>query len=214
MTGKFSGKFSAILSHVDTEREEVLRALGDDVIEACLAGRDNASKRLKEFKSSMPAAYRQLKASLAGNLHDWYFAGVSDALEGNKRVEVLSNKAGDHIVVDDEYIVMFKKHDSDRQIKSYPTRAARRFHSGQVMLSGIRMVTLTAGYLFDSDLNEVGAAVISQQRGLRRNPTWCVEIERDAAATQGFRLTAVVEPTLPLIEVTPKRTPAEGTRDL
>jgi hypothetical protein len=201
---------------VTSEAEEVVSHLGGDVVAAILGGRESASIALKEFKQWSPKRFRALGASsLHGLIHDWYFDSVRDALDGSDRARVVSgNLTGDCIVVDDEFVVMFKKHDSDHRIRSYATKAARAYHSGLTTLAGMRLTTLTAGYLFDDSLNEVGTSVISFRRGLRRKPDWCFQIESDAASPAGYTLNPVIEPPLPLIEVEPLRRPAEGTRNL
>lgn len=197
--------------------ERTLQLIGDDVITACLAGRDSAREGLSEYKKSSIGRFRSLRrGTVYGILHDFYFDGVSRALEGNSRTQVIRNKAGDHVIIDDQMVVMFKKHSSDHRVSSYPTKNAKRYHSGAVTLNGLQLTTFTAGYVYDDDLNEVGAAVISHRLGLSKTPHWCVEIERPTASQHGagYVFNAVLEPDIPLIQVEPKEQETEGTGDL
>lgn len=200
---------------MNSEAQWIIDQLGDDVVAAILEGRRVATEGLQQFKVSNPKLFRALSpASLHGNIHDWFFDGVRDAVAESGRAKTLStNATGDCLVVDDKFVIMFKKHDSQHRVKSYSTRAARRFHSGLVTFSEMRMTSLTAGYLFDDDLNEIGTAVISYRHGLRRKPLWCYKIESDAASAAGYALNPVVEPPVPLIEIEPLRRAAEGTKD-
>ncbi len=201
---------------MNSEAQEIIGHLGDDIVGVIFQGRDASAAALKQFKLSNPKLFRALSpASLHGAIHDWFFDAVRDAVAGSERAKAVStNATGDCLVVDGKFVIMFKKHDSDHRVKSYSTKAARRFHSGLITFSELRMTTLTAGYLFDEGLNEVGTAVISYRHGLRRKPLWCYQIESDAASAAGFALNPVIEPPIPLIEVEPLRRRAEGTRDL
>ena len=188
----------------------VIEELGDGVLRALVGGRDEAATGLQDLKRTMTKQFVTLAARTRFSfLHDVYFTAAAKRLEDDSRVQVLRNRAGDHFIVDDKYAVMVKHHDDERRVRSYSTRAARQYHSGLAMIDGLELITLTAGYLYDEDLNEVGAAVISHGRGLDRTPEWCYEITPEAGSA-GIALNPLTTPPLPLIDVEPSERRAEG----
>lgn len=190
----------------------VRAALGQVVLAGIVQGRTHADQMLVELKMLAPRHVRAMQdVALASTLHDFYFDGVTLALGEDPRVQIVRSKSsGDHIVVDDEYVIRFKKHDAYGRVQSLGTKAARDFHSGSVVLEGCELVSLTAGYIFDEDLREMGPAVLSYRTAIRSVPEWCYEISEASSGVTGITFNPIVSPQLPIIETTPVRREAEG----
>jgi hypothetical protein len=196
-----------------TERE-MREALGSEVLVALVAGRSHASSMLGELKRLLPAHVRTLRdGSLAAIVHDYYFDGISEAIAKVPHAVAERRKTlGDYLVVKDIFVIRVKKHDHLGRVQAYETQAAKDFHSGSVRLDGLDLVALTAGYLFDDDLRELGSAVLSYRTGVRSVPEWCYELDEEAVSS-GIGFKPIVIPPAPLIETYPVRREATGTSE-
>lgn len=191
---------------------EVRDALGSDVLDALVAGRAHAMSMLSELKRLVPAHVRTMRdGSLAAIVHDFYFDGIQAAVADVPYATAERSKTlGDYLLVSESYVIRVKKHDRLGRVQAYETQAAKEFHSGSMRLDGLELVSLTAGYMFDDDLRELGSAVLSYRTGIRSVPEWCYELE-EATGSSGVSFRPIITPPTPLIETYPVRRETTGT---
>jgi hypothetical protein len=110
-------------------------------------------------------------------------------------------------------LLRIKRHHGENRISTYPTQTALAFYiQGPPTLDGLELVTLAAGYRWDTELRRIEAPVISYRDG-KDNPIWAVELDEPREGTSAIGWTPII-PSLPGVEFgDPDEADDTGTTD-
>ena len=173
----------------------VLADLGDKFLEALLDSVDDARADLALFRDWQPGWFTSFSNRFTANfLHERVWAGLVGRLDELDNVIVLDREPHRQLHTQ-TYVLRVKRHHPGDRISSYPTEGALRFWSSEVTLPGLEQVGLALGYMWDTDLREVGDAVISLRDELDK-PVWAVLVQRGAGGVAGITWTPA-DPNLP-----------------
>lgn len=165
------------------DMHSTLAALGSKCHDLIVGGRDAADFRLRELRREHPISWRRASpTALATTARDemvGHMAEHIDELDGARCIQV--DRVTVFVVGD--HALLVKRHGPGDSVSNYRTRAAvARISAGQITLDTMETPTLlTVGYRWDSDLKQVGAAVISYRREFER-PIWVAKAERSTSS--------------------------------
>jgi hypothetical protein len=94
------------------------------------------------------------------------------------------------------YVVRFKRHASNLRIETFPTGGALAFWTNQGALPGLELVTLAMGYIWDTDLGEIGDASMSFRDG-KNKPVWSVTVKSRGGEAATDITWEPIDPQLP-----------------
>jgi hypothetical protein len=185
------------------DSETVLSGLGDKIIEGLSQAVVRTARDLRQYRTTFPQWVSQAsERGLANWIHDriwWHVTALFDSMPG---VEVSDREPTREVVVGLNYRLRLKRHHEDGDLSTYPTPTALDFYLQgiQYAFPGMEEVRLAAGYEWDKETREMGAAVLSMRDG-RENIVWKVtHPEIDDGLGGVTSVPPVTGPTPPTIE--------------
>lgn len=180
--------------------EDVLDDLGDKVVEglALMVARIRADLTL--YRTTFPGWVADATdRGLLNWCHDRAWAHTVGIFDGTREVSFVDRPPTRELYVGTRYRLRVKKHDIEGAISTYLTQGALDFLEQEPMtLDGLEEIRLIAGYRWDPELREVGAAVISLRDGHDR-VIWMHELDEPAGGA--------VAMTTPILPTTGPRPP-------
>lgn len=190
----------------------VIADLGDKVVDGFAAAVTATRQDLLTYRGAHPGwVADHSERGLANWLHDRLWANVTRVLDGIADVSFVDVGPTREIYVGHRYRLRVKRHGLSGAITTYPTQTALAFMvQDQLALDGLDEVRLCMGYLWDPDLRDASAAVLSLRDG-QDEIVWLVELP-EAAGGAGIRplLPIVDGPELPGIDLGDETDRAEG----
>lgn len=205
------GIFSDMFSYPSFD--EVCDDLGDKVIGGITKSATCTAGDLRDYRKFRPLwVSRSSERGLANWIHDRMWDHLVVELDRIPNVTVVDREPLREISVGTRYRLRVKRHHPTGTVSTYPTLAALEFFTqGQQMtIEGLEEIRLITGYLWESDLRQVGVPVLSLRDG-RNKIVWMEELPITGAAggTGTIDLTPPPStgPVAPVIEV---NQPSEG----
>lgn len=181
--------------------EDVLDGLGDKVVEglALMVARTRADLTL--YRTTFPGwVTDSTDRGLLNWCHDRAWAHSVGIFDGAREVSLVDRPPTRELYVGTRYRLRVKKHDIEGAISTYLTQGALDFLEQEPMtLDGLEEIRLIAGYRWDAELREVGAAVISL-RDRHERVLWMHELDEPAGGA-----VAMTTPILPTTGPRPPR---------
>lgn len=132
--------------------------------------------------------------------HDRAWAHSVRIFEGVREVSFVDRPPTGELFVGIRYRLRVKKHDIEGAISTYLTQGALDFLEQEPMtLEGLEEIRLIAGYRWDAELRDVGAAVLSL-RDRHDRVIWMHELDEPAGGA-----VAITTPILPTTGPRPPR---------
>lgn len=160
--------------------DQALGELGDKAVEGMVRAVAQARADLAGYRE-----FRQDWVSDASptGLANW----ISDRIWAHLRVELDDVSGADlrqqghtrEIWIGTQVRVRVKRHDQSGRVASYPTRTALFVYNidpDEAPFSGLGVTTLTAGYVWDTETRQMGAAVLALSRELGSKAVWIEEL--------------------------------------
>ncbi len=199
------GIFSGMESYPSFE--DVCFDLGDKVTSSISRSAVLTAADLLDYRTIRPLwVSRSSERGLAGWLHDRMWVHLVDQLEEVSDVLIVDREPMREIFVGKRYRLRVKRHHPGGGVSTYPTQTALDFllQDQQLAIEGLEEIRLITGYLWESDLRQVGVPVLSLRDG-RDKVLWMRALPPAAGASGVVDLTppSVVGPTAPTIEVGP-----------
>lgn len=159
------------------EPDQVLEDLGEKPVQAIARCVARAKADLKSYREMHPQwAAEHSERGLANWINDRLWAHLAPEIEGIPGMDVVESGPTRETTVGVNYRIRMKRHDFEGHVASYPTLGFLEFATQPKMqLPGMEEVRLIAGYEWDRDLRDMGAAVISLRDG-KDNVLWKVEL--------------------------------------
>jgi hypothetical protein len=177
--------------------DEVAEKLGDKVISGISSSAASTAADLREYRRLAPLwVARSSERGLAAWIHDRMWDHVVGQLEEHSDVTVVDREPVREIGVswhastptrleEVHFRLRVKRHHPSGSVSTYPTPAALDFLAQQQpMFEGLEEIRLITGYLWDSDLRQVGVPVISLRNG-RDKIVWMEELPPTADGGEG-----------------------------
>lgn len=183
--------------------EEVMDALGDKVIEALSKAVVATRLDLAEYRKAFPGwVATHTERCLANILHDRMWVHLSEYLDSVPGVSMVDDEPFREIYVGVNHKIRIKRHDDDGLTRSYGTQLALDFQLQRPALPGLEEVHLHAGYVWNTELRDVGEAILSLPDGPRRNH-WAELLPPPATPANVTRIPTqpTLPPALPDVEV-------------
>ena len=193
--GIFAGMFS--YPHPDA----VLTELGDKFL-ASFAGAVTAARSdLAAMRAWNPGWFPNMSARGLSNLiHDRLWDHVTEALDDAASVTIIDDGLTREIQVGMNFRLRVKRHRTGDMISTYATQTALDFWlQDPPALDGLAVMTLAAGYRWDSELREILGPVVSYRDG-KDNPIWAVELSEPATAAGPVAWKIFGDPSLPDVD--------------
>lgn len=185
------------------DSETVLSGLGDKIVEGLSRAVVRAARDLRHYRTTFPQWVSQAsERGLANWIHDRIWWHVTALFDSMPDVEVSDREPTREVVVGLNYRLRLKRHHEDGDLSTYPTPTALDFYLQGVQdaFPGMEEVRLAAGYEWDKETREMGAAVLSLRDG-RENIVWKVTLpEVDDGLGGVTSVPPVTGPTPPTIE--------------
>jgi hypothetical protein len=189
--------------------EQVLDDLGDKVATglALMVARTRADLVL--YRATFPGwVADSTDRGLLNWCHDRAWAHAVTIFDGAPEVSFLDQPPTRELFVGTRYRLRVKKHDIDGAISTFLTQGALDFLEQEPeVLDGFEEIRLIAGYRWDPELREVGAAVLSLRDGHDR-VIWMHELDEPAGGA-----IATTTPILPTTGPRPPRIALPGDTD-
>lgn len=157
------------------DKARVLDELGDKVLEALAASVTGARRDLLRYQATLPDFAAQASSRGSANwIHDRLWHHVRALLDDVDDVLLIDLGVTREVVLGGRYRIRMKRHHPPAQVATYPTPTAMDFMSQtpeQLVLEGLELVNLIAGYVWFGDSSEIGPAVLSMRDG-QDNVLW------------------------------------------
>ncbi len=174
-----------------------LEALGGKVVEALGVIVSKARHDLHVYRTRFPDFVAEAsERGLANWIHDRLWWHLNRSLEDVDTVKIVESGPTREIIVSETYRIRIKRHDGQGRVRSYPTAGANAFFEQlalQLHLDEGTEVHLTAGYLWEAESREIGAAILSCRDGVD-NLIWMVELPEP---DEGAPVAPIVGPETP-----------------
>jgi hypothetical protein len=179
--------------------DQVLEDLGEKVVTGFALMVAQTREDLRVYRTTFPG---WVSDSSDRGLLNWcrdrlwaHAVRVFDRVEG---VDLNDRPPIREISVGARYRLRVKKHDVEGRVSTYPTQGALEFmEQEQLVLDGLDEVRLIAGYRWDADSRDLGAAVISLRDGMEK-VVWIHDLDEPATGS-----VSTVVPILPPSEPRP-----------
>ena len=152
------------------DKARVLDELGEKVLWALGKAVDEARQDLARYRRTSPDIAAQSSArGLANWIHDRVWHHICRLLDDVEDVVLHEKGVIRELVVRDRYRLRVKRHHPPARVSTYPTQGALDFMAqpdGQLVLTGLELLRLVAGYQWDADRGEMGPAVLSMRHGI------------------------------------------------
>ena len=180
--------------------DDVLKDLGDKVVQGLALMVAHTADDLHVYRRTFPSwVADSTERGLLNWSHDRAWAHVTRIFDGISGVSFVDQPPKREIYVGTRYRLRVKKHDIEGRVSTYLTQGALDFLEQEPpTLDGLEEIRLIAGYRWDPELREVGAAVISLRDGVD-HVVWMHELDEPAAGA--------VASTVPILPPTAPRTP-------
>lgn len=187
----------------DTAPDTIAAFLGNSFLEAAVAAHEATVADLGRWRRDTPGEVANASSrGLANRIHDTFMGHMLRGVEADPRVRYVEKGPTREFVVDGTIVLRYKRHDSSDKIKSFATAAAvQHWGGGALTLSELTLLPLALGYRWDSELQEMGAPVLSYRKGLTAQPEWVVDLGRAGDAAAPVRIIPPVLPGLPEIDL-------------
>ncbi|HEY4003940.1 MAG TPA: hypothetical protein VGM60_01965, partial [Pseudonocardia sp.] len=130
--------------------------------------------------------------------HDRAWAHVVEIFDQVENVSFVDRLPRRELYVGTRYRMRVKKHDLEGAVSTVLTQGALDFlEQEQPTLDGLEEIRLIAGYRWDPELREVGAATISLRDG-RKNVIWMHDLDEPEGGAVSTT-TPVLPPTQPVL---------------
>lgn len=177
--------------------EQVLDDLGDKVTQglALMVARTRADLAL--YRNTFPGwVADSTDRGLLNWCHDRAWAHAVGIFDGVREMSFVDQPPTRELYVGARYRLRVKKHDIEGGISTFLSQGALDFLEQEpATLDGLEEIRLIAGYHWDPELREVGAAVISLRDGHDR-VIWMHELEEPAGGAIATT-TPILPPTQP-----------------
>ncbi|ROO52483.1 hypothetical protein EDC02_7411 [Micromonospora sp. Llam0] len=156
---------------------EVCDSLGDKVLTGISKSAAGTAQDLRLYRRTFPTwVARGSERGLANWIHDRMWDHLTVQLDGIPNVNIHDHEPTREITVGWQHRLRVKRHSSSGVVRTYPTPTALEFmFQGQLALEGLEEIRLITGYMWDSDLRQVGVPVISLRDG-RDKIIWLEEL--------------------------------------
>ena len=175
------GIFSGMKSYPDSE--QVLDDLGDKVNDAFVESIAAARNDLAKYRDAFPAwAAEHRPRGWANWIHDRIWAHLEANLEDVGHTHLVEKGPTREILIEGTeytYRMRVKRHDLAGHVRTYPTQGALEFLDQpptQLVLEGLALVHLIAGYQWEAESHQIGPVVLSLRDGAN-NVIWLIELE-------------------------------------
>lgn len=196
--------------------EQVLNDLGRKVVQglALMVARTRAD--LDVYRRTFPEwVADSTDRGLLNWCHDRAWVHVVRIFDGISEMSFVDQPPTRELYVGTRYRLRVKKHDIEGGVSTFLTQGALDFLEQEpATLDGLEEVRLIAGYRWDPELRELGAAVISLRDG-HDHVIWMHELDEPAGGA-GATTTPILppkEPRAPEIETPSDDERDEGTED-
>ena len=207
-----AGIFSGMFHYPD--QQTVVDDLGDKFLRAFVQAVDAARADLTAFEQFKPEWFVNFSKRFVANfIHERMWDSMTRQVVDHPDVTVVDDEPTRQIHYGTNYVVRFKRHASNLRIETFPTGGALAFWTNQAALPGLELVTLAMGYIWDTDLGEIGDAIMSFRDG-KNKPVWSVTLKSRGGEAATEITWEPIDPQLPqldLSEVAEERD--EGTTD-
>jgi len=177
--------------------EQVIDDLGDKVAQglAIMVARTRADLAL--YRQTFPRwVADSTDRGLLSWCHDRAWAHAVAIFDLVREVSFVDRPPTRELYVGIRYRLRVKKHDIDGAIATFLTQGALDFLEQEpATLDGLEEVRLIAGYGWDPELREIGAAVISLRDG-HNKVIWMHELDEPTGGVTGTT-TPILPPTVP-----------------
>jgi hypothetical protein len=148
--------------------DEVFDDFGDKVIEAFARSVARARSDLTTYREFRPAwVATHTERFLANFIHDRMWDHLTDLLQGIREARLYDKEPTREIIIRDRYRLRAKRHDEAGAVSTYPTQTALEFLFQQQAIDGLdEALNLIVGYIWDSELREIGRPVLSLRNGI------------------------------------------------
>lgn len=193
--------------------QQVLDDLGDKLVEAFLEAMEVARADLDDLRAWRPGWFGLFtERFLANFLHERLWAELITRVSDHPGVEVIDREPTREIESGGRYVIRLKRHRKGDKISTYPTQKAKAFWMNEATLPGLERASLAMGYLWDPELRQIEASVLSYRDGLD-HPVWGVKFDRaDEGGATGISWSSI-DPTLPSIDLSAVLDEEEETED-
>ncbi|MGI9000221.1 MAG: hypothetical protein ACR2GH_00985 [Pseudonocardia sp.] len=179
--------------------EQVLDDLGDKVAQglALMVGRTRTD--LETYRRTFPAwVADSTDRGLLNWCHDRAWVHALRIFDGVPEVSSVDQPPTRELYVGTRYRLRVKKHDVEGGVSTFLTQGALDFLEQEpVTLDGLEEIRLIAGYRWDPERRELGAAVISLRDG-HDHVIWMYELDEPAGGV-GTTTTPILSPTEPSV---------------
>jgi hypothetical protein len=196
--------------------EHVLEDLGDKVVQGLALMEAQTRDDLRVYRRTFPSwVADSTDRGLLNWSHDRAWTHVMRIFDLIPEVSFVDQPPTRELYVGTRYRLRVKKHDIEGRVSTYLTQGALDFLEQEpATLDGLEEVRLIAGYRWDAELREVGAAVISLRNG-SDHLVWMHELDEpaDGAVASTMPILPSTEPHTPEIRLTSDDERVEGTED-
>lgn len=181
--------------------QAVVGDLGDKFLLAFVTAVDAARTDLADFQDFRPQWFVEFtKRFIANFIHERMWASMVTQVSNHSGVTIVDQEPLRQIHFGTNYVVRFKRHSSKLRIESFPTRGALAFWTNRAALPGLDLLTLAMGYIWDSELGEIGDAILSFRDG-KDNPIWSVTLNRSSGESATNLTWDPIDPQLPQLDL-------------
>lgn len=204
---------------MSSEWDSVRGDLGDKVVDALRYAIVATREDLARYRTTLPEfATEQSGRGMASWIHDRLWQHVLRGLFDVPEVSFVDSGPTREMYVGTAYRLRFKRHDNAGLVRNYPTPTATAFWDADAfMLPGLGEMRLCFGYVWDSETDDIGDAVMSSRDG-QDNVLWMVRLDDvdGGFGEAGGDITPIVppnEPLLPRIDMPARNDEQDGTED-
>jgi hypothetical protein len=175
---------------------QVLDDLGSKVVDGLAQMVAQTRADLRTYRATFPTwVAESTDRGLLNWCHDRLWAYAVRLFDDSPEITLKDRAPTREITVGHRYRLRIKKHDPEGKVSTYPTQGALAFLAQeQLALEGLDEVHLIAGYRWDPELRDIGAAVISM-RDSQDNILWLRELDEPAEG-RGATTTPILPPTM------------------
>lgn len=196
--------------------QQVIDDLGDKFISAFIESVGSARDDLESFRSYRPAwSINFSKRFVANFIHERIWDAMIRSVNDYPDVTVIDAEPTRQINFGMNYTLRFKRHTDKLVIKNYPTSGAMAFWTNRATtptLPGLETWTLAMGYIWESDLGEIGDTILSFRDG-KDHPIWSVTLRNEEGGKSTGITWTPVDPTLPQLDLSDVAAQAEESTE-
>jgi hypothetical protein len=174
--------------------------LGDKFILAFMSSVSDTRQDLSDFREWKPEWFVDFTQRFIANfIHERLWSAMIHRVSDHDSVIIVDQEPTRQIIHGTRYTIRFKRHRAGSAISSYPTAGSALFWTNRATLPTLESVSLAMGYIWDADLGQVGAPVLSFRDG-KNNPIWALTLADDEGEKGGFTF-GPIDPELPTLDL-------------